>query len=95
MSAVEKIEIEYYDGEENVFDVPKKQWDSWSSLQRTVFNDLYSAMVWSPRFYQHVDADEVPDDHWEITAWNAAWEAAVAVGSPRTNFFKQVKQDER
>lgn len=78
MSAVEKIEISYFDDTANRYRVPKSQWRKWSKEQRRVFNYIHSAMIRSPQFFQHPEAASIPRDHWKTTAWNAAWEAAHA-----------------
>lgn len=65
----------------NPHDVPTKAWDKWSMAGRAAFNELYDLMTGSPELFRHPDADEAPTEHWETTAWNAAWSAAAMVSA--------------
>lgn len=64
----------------NKHKVPKKQWDQWSNEAQRVFNAMYYAMRPSMQFaFLHMGDTPAPKEYWEITRWNAAWEAACAV----------------
>lgn len=79
MTAVEAIKFEADSHADNTHKVPKKQWRRWSEDARRVFNSVYSAMVENKQFFAHPDAPVVADQHWDTTAWNAAWHAAESV----------------
>ena len=62
---------------DNQFKVPKKQWASWSLLQRHVFNRTYGALyVCGACMYpQEIKTTKAQR---KVIAWNAAWLAADA-----------------
>ena len=60
--------------------VARSKWKAWSELSRYTFNDVYDRMTQSPKLFLHPKADQkVNEQHWNTTAWNAAWIAADAV----------------
>lgn len=63
----------------NKYRVNKRVWGRWSKLARTVFNDVYASMREDQERYTHSQAATVTKEHWNATAWNAAWTAAGAV----------------
>jgi hypothetical protein len=62
----------------NKYVVPKRQWKRWSPLAQSVFNTVFSTML-DQQLFQHPMAATLHRDHWDTTAWNAAWVAASAV----------------
>lgn len=63
----------------NRYKVSQRTWRKWSDQARNVFNTLYGTMIKNPSNYQHSKAVAVPKEHWEVTAWNAAWIAAHSI----------------
>lgn len=63
----------------NTNKVPQKQWRKWTNQAREVFNSVYSQMRRDQAMFQHPNAKRQPREHWNTTAWNAAWTAADAV----------------
>lgn len=64
---------------ENTFKVNKKQWKRWSPQARRVFNYVYDWMNENQDLFKHPKGIEQTDEHWETTAFNAAWAAADGV----------------
>lgn len=62
----------------NLYHVPGKKWRKWTARAREVFNLVYSTMRSNQRLFAHPKAAPVSRDHWNTTAWNAAWIAANA-----------------
>lgn len=67
---------------ENIFNVPKKQWNKWSPLSKAVFNDLYYMMLNNFTLFNHPDAIEI-EEEWYTVCWNAAWLAAEMIKDNR------------
>lgn len=63
---------------ENTHKVPAKQWGKWSIGARRMFNTMYEFMKDNREFCVHSKQREEKfnKDHWEVTAWNAAFMAA-------------------
>lgn len=62
--------------QENKFNVPKSAWRKWPDVCQRVFNMTYEYMNGTPKAFVHPKAAAVPQEHWNTTAWNAAWIAA-------------------
>lgn len=62
----------------NVNQVPKKQWQKWSTDAHRVFNDVYRFMLNNPEIVMHPAMPNPKPYHWKTVAWNAAWIAADA-----------------
>ena len=58
--------------------VPGKQWRRWTASAQRVFNEVYCRMRDSQSMFLHPKASPQTPDHWNTTAWNAAWIAADA-----------------
>lgn len=63
----------------NPYRVPARQWSRWSPRQRVVFNDVFYTGG-AQGMFKHVHAFDVPEDYWQVTRWNFAFEAACAAG---------------
>lgn len=63
----------------NTYNVPVRQWKKWSPRQQVVFNDVYYTGG-AQGMMRHTKAAPVPDEHWAVTRWNFAFEAACAAG---------------
>jgi len=61
---------------ENKFGVTKQMWDQWCPKAQILYNDLYSLIHDIQQMFQHTCAEEVPAEHWQVTAHNVACEAA-------------------
>lgn len=59
----------------NLFKVPKKEWAKWTLVGKHTFNKVYSMMS-QQDLIKHTEATPVPDTHWKVIAWNAAFLAA-------------------
>lgn len=71
--------------EENIFNVPKKQWKKWNEAERKMFNDLNEIMLNSQLIYIHPMTFTISSRQWSTTAWNAARTAADLMREARKN----------
>lgn len=62
--------------QENKFHVPASAWRKWPDVCQRVFNETYGVLKANPTLYTHPKAVPVFPEHWDTTAWNAAWTAA-------------------
>jgi hypothetical protein len=58
--------------------VPKAQWRKWGPEARHVFNEVYATMAHNVRLFMHPKQKPPTVEHWQTSAWNAAWTAADA-----------------
>lgn len=63
----------------NRYNVPQKQWRKWSSDARSVFNRVFEFIRNNQWAMLHPKQPKVTKEHWDTTAWNAAWISADAV----------------
>ena len=60
----------------NSHKVKLAQWKKWGELRRHVFNETYAALLDQSIINGNPKAKRMPDEHWNVVAWNAAWLAA-------------------
>lgn len=60
----------------NEHKVARRTWAKWTEQQRRRFNQLFELMRDHQRFFVHTDAPLIPEKHWRVTCWNAAFMAA-------------------
>jgi hypothetical protein len=63
----------------NIYKVPKKAWNKWTTVQQLTFNNVYAAAIDDQELFIHPKADPCRQEYWDTTAWNMAWIAACAV----------------
>jgi len=66
---------------ENVHEVDEGQWDRWNEAQRKLFNAVYEYLNENQDIMTHSDAAPIEDEHWHVTAFNAAFTAAGEVSA--------------
>lgn len=62
----------------NKHKVPARKWKNWPDICQRVFNTTYDGMMIDQRLFLHPKAVPHTSEHWDTTAWNAAWTAADA-----------------
>ena len=50
--------------------------EEWTDEQNALFSRIFVHMQGNQWLFTHPKATKVPDEHWCITCWNAAWMAA-------------------
>lgn len=63
----------------NIYKVPKKAWNKWTTVQQLTFNNVYAASIDDQELFIHPKLDPCRHEYWKTTAWNMAWIAANAV----------------
>lgn len=63
----------------NIYKVPKKVWNEWTTLQQLTFNNVYAAVIDDQEIFIHPKSDPCRQEYWTTTAWNMAWIAADSV----------------
>jgi hypothetical protein len=54
--------------------------DNWTPEQQAFFTKAFRFFSANQAIMVHPDADTVPQEHWQTTAWNAAWLATIMHG---------------
>jgi hypothetical protein len=69
---------------ENIYEVPKKTWNSWSVLSRQLFNSVYGDILQmdGELFFGPTYDCFYHDEALRVSAWNAAWIAAERLARP-------------
>jgi hypothetical protein len=66
---------------ENIHRVPQKRWNRWNVTQRVVFTETYeSVLEEGAASIMPLDYKDMPDDKFELVAWNVAVVAAFRLG---------------
>jgi hypothetical protein len=66
---------------ENIHRVPEKMWNRWNNSQRVVFTETYESVLEDGvAGIMPPDYKDMPDDKFEIVAWNVAVVAAFRLG---------------
>lgn len=63
--------------------VSRSQWRKWDESERELFNNLYFYMCHNMELFLHPKQKAPSLEHWEVTAWNAAWIAADELRAKR------------
>jgi hypothetical protein len=63
----------------NAYKVPKKQWKKWGEAGQSLFNSTYYTLLNNQGVMHHPKQKELPAEHWNTLAWNAARIAADAL----------------
>ncbi len=78
-------------GLDNPHKVPRAQWRKWNGPARATFNEIYALVKQNQGLFTHPKAAQVPDVHWNTTAWNVAFSAACAMHFRATAHSKAIE----
>jgi len=55
----------------------------WHKPTKEAFKNLYELLKENPKLVAHYSMEPIPENHWEVVAWNAAWLAADYIEGTR------------